>query len=197
VIRPLSLSVVLVSCAELALAEADVWTAVSVEYFECTDPKSSPTCVSSDERSKERSCPGCRQWSRVKVEENLSIKPKPSYEQPRYFLDDVSKQMFGASATQGAAGQPVPVRDIYANPAKYGWVEVNSPKKEGTIALFPETAGVVIAQESPKEVKVLYSSTKMNGAVTRTDVGNLTTDAESVKYVIPKAYLDKATKRPE
>jgi hypothetical protein len=178
--------------APLCAQAPDVSTKITVVFFQCLNPKNDPSCVSPDERSKPTCCPSCKTWEKINISSDVTMDPKEKYGQPNAFVNDAAKQMYGTSLPKTAGGGTITVAQLYANPAKYGWVEVEgNTNKEGTMAVLPTTAGVVVKQTSPADITVVYSSTKKKGAVREIDLDDLTPSGQAPKYLVPKDFLTR------
>jgi hypothetical protein len=183
------------SCSAITALAQDSTTTIAIDVYQCLSPNP-PNCVSPDEESKTTSCPGCKSWGKTSIASSLQLDTKETYNQPKMFVRDAAKQMYG-STLKTRNGAPVSIAQLYADPEKYGWVEIKDEKvpKEGTIAVLPHTAGVVVKQTSPDDTTVLYSSTKKKGAVIETDIDHLTKANEQPKYVVPRVFLEKAAEK--
>lgn len=183
---------VLLVLSSTTAASAQRSTSISIDVYQCLTPNP-PNCVSPDEASKSTSCPDCKSWGMVPLASSLTFHAQARYAQPKLFVNDAAKQMYGAGLPKNQEGKTISVAQLYADPTKYGWVEIKgeATPKEGTIAVLPHTAGVVVKRKSSDETTVLYSSSKKKGAVRTTDLDNLVIAKEEPKYLVPKAFLEK------
>jgi hypothetical protein len=168
----------------------DVTASIALSYFECVSPVTKPTCVAPDNASKPKSCPGCKSWRRVTIDTDVTAQPAPDYPQPNAFADDVAKQLYGSGLPEGEDGKLVSVAHFYKNFEQYGWVEVAAGQsKEGTLAVLPTTAAVVIDEKANGQERVIYSSTKRDGAIRESDLSVLEAAVGEAKFIVPESFL--------
>lgn len=172
-----------------AIAE-DVKASLTLTYFECSTPETKPPCVSPDHASKKKSCPDCGGWRQVTVDTDVTARPKPDYQQPNTFANDMAKQLFGTALPTNSDGKPVSLSHFYKNFERYGWIEVPAGQStEGTLALLPTTAAVVVDQKPAGDRRVIYSSTKRDGDVHEIDLDVLVSAVGQPKFIVPEAFL--------
>lgn len=171
---------------------------VTVAYYVCVEPASSPECVAPSAEERTSSCPDCRTWKRETKSEDLALDVGsiPTYEASNYFTHDIASKLYGRGI--GDSEEPnATMREFYLDPQKFGWIEIDrNMSKLGTFAVLPNLGGVVVSEEG-KSPEVVYPSAKLEGKPWVEDVAYLSEGSE-IKYMLPIDFIESvASKSPE
>lgn len=168
----------------------------SQDFYYCEDPNPPVDChVSSEE--KQATCPECNRWAAgfYQIQAQLDL-PADAYSYdtapfgPRAstFMKDATTELFGEGAWPRTGTRAVLVREIYENPSSFGFVEIeDGAEVPGAIALWPNLGGIVLETESD-EVRVLYPSDAMRGALRTLPIERLASAGEP-RFVLPESVI--------
>jgi len=108
-----------------------------------------------------------------------------------YFLDDVSKKIYGSSLPWTGSEHPVPTSELYKNYLKLGYALLpDNVNNTGALALWPGVGGVVV-DDSEAVVRVLYPSASRDGKLNVLYARFMSKEYEP-RYLVPSAALKSA-----
>jgi hypothetical protein len=161
----------------------------SRKFYRCIDPVES-TCVATSEAGREACGQTCMKWSEHEIDAHwFSHTAMIDGVAANFVLEDACEALYGIRP--GPKGSGPLIGEVYADPKRYGYVEVDIANVDvGALVVLPYTAGVVAKPAATAgDVLMIYASAS-SGGPKELLVKSLAGDAKP-KFLVPARFAAK------